>query len=270
MRVAALCMRSGPGAIKENLAKMEALSCRAAAEGAEIVCFPEFSVTGYVLRNPQGVYAETSYESVLDRIMSIAGKHGIVLLAGLIEPFVDGPPAIGQLVAGPEGIMGIHRKTHLSPPEKQSFRPGNRVSVFHCKDKVFGVQLCYESHFPEISTMMALKGADILFMPHASPRGTPEEKLESWLRHLTGRAFDNALFIAACNSVGESQGGFPFPGVILFLGPDGRMLNKHLGNDEHLLTTTLDFSLLDEIRGHRMKYFLPCRRPDIYGPLSES
>jgi len=257
MRVAASCMRSSPGAIKENLARMEALSCRAAAEGAEIVCFPEFSVTGYVLRNPQGVYAESSYESVLDRIISMAVKHGIVLLAGIIEPFVDGPPAIGQLVAGPEGIMGIHRKTHLSPPEKRSFRPGNRVSVF-------------QSHFPEISTMMALKGADILFMPHASPRGTPEEKLESWLRHLTGRAFDNALFIAACNSVGESQGGFPFPGVILFLGPAGRVLNKHLGNDEHLLTTTLDFSLLEEIRGHRMKYFLPYRRPDIYGPLSES
>ncbi|MFO7785471.1 MAG: nitrilase-related carbon-nitrogen hydrolase [Desulfatiglandales bacterium] len=270
MRVAAVCMRSRPGAIEENLERMEALAGRAAEAGAEILCFPEFSVTGYVLKDPQGVYSGLTYDAVLDRLIRMAREYGIVVLAGVIEPSRDGRPAIGQVVAGPEGIMGVHRKTHLSPPEKAAFRPGNRMPVFRWKEKVFGIQLCYESHFPEISTMMALNGADILFMPHASPRGTPEEKLESWLRHLTGRAFDNALFIVACNAVGESPGGFPFPGVIVFLGPDGRVVKQHLGESEHLLPATLDFSFLKGIRRHRMKYFLPYRRPDIYGPLSDS
>lgn len=267
MRVGAVCMRSIPGAIEKNLERMEVLAGRAAEEGTEILCFPEFSVTGYVLKDPEGVYSGSSYEAVLDRVVRMAREYGVVLLAGVIEPSRDGRPAIGQVVAGPEGIMGIHRKTHLSPPEKKAFRQGNRISVFNWKGKAFGIQLCYESHFPEISTMMALKGADILFMPHASPRGTPSEKIESWLRHLTGRAFDNALFIVACNAVGRSPGGFPFPGVIVFLGPDGRVVNQHLGEDDHLLSSTLDFSLLEEIRSHRMKYFLPNRRPDIYGPL---
>ncbi len=270
MRVGAVCMRSTPGAIEENLKRMEALAGRAAEAGVEILCFPEFSVTGYVLKDPQGVYSGSSYEAVLDQLIGIAREHGVVLLAGVIEPSRVGKPAIGQVVVGPKGLMGIHRKTHLSPPEKEAFRPGNRIKVFRLKDKVFGIQLCYESHFPEISTMMALKGADILFMPHASPRGTPSEKIESWLRHLTGRAFDNALFIVACNAVGESPGGFPFPGVIVFLGPDGRVVNQHLGEDEHVLSDTLDFAFLEGIRRHRMKYFLPYRRPDIYGPVSDS
>ncbi len=70
-----------------------------------------------------------------------------------------------------------------------------------------GIQLCYDAHFPELSTRMAVNGADIIFMPHASPRGTPSQKLTSWLRHLTARAFDNGVFIVACNQNGDNQKG---------------------------------------------------------------
>ena len=67
--------------------------------------------------------------------------------------------------------------------------------MFHEGDLTFGLELCYESHFPEISTVLCLKGAEILFMPHASPRGEPDEKMKSWLRHLPSRAFDNGVFV---------------------------------------------------------------------------
>jgi len=268
MRVGAVCMESRPGGIERNLERMEGVAARAAGRGVEVLCFPEFSVTGYVLDDPESVYSESSYDAVLDRLHRMAVNHGLVVIAGVIEPSPEGPPSIGQVVAGPEGILGIHRKTHLSPPEKEAFRPGNRISVFHWKEKVFGVQLCYESHFPEISTMMAVQGADILFLPHASPRGTPEEKLESWLRHLPGRAFDNALFVVACNQVGVRPGALSFPGVAVALGPDGRVIRQVVSADECLLVVTLDMARQKEIRAHRMKYFLPHRRPELYGPVS--
>jgi len=268
--IAAACMRSEPGAIDANLERMEGLAAQAAAEGAEILCFPEFSVSGYVVNRPEAVYGESSYDAVLDRLIEMARNHGLVMLAGVIEPSPEGRPAIGQVVVGPEGILGLYRKTHLSPPEKGAFRAGNRMPLFHWKSRVFGVQLCYESHFPEISTIMALDGADILFLPHASPRGTPEEKLESWLRHLTGRAFDNALFVVACNQIGTSPGGLPFPGVAVVLGPDGRVIGRSLGTDEGLLVARLDMAFQREIREHRMKFFLPHRRPELYGPVHGS
>ena len=268
--IAAACMRSEPGGIDRNLKRMETLAVRAADAGAEILCFPELSVTGYVLEDPEGVYGAVDYEEALERVVRMGRDHGLVVLAGLIEPGRDAPPAIAHVAAGPEGLLGIYRKTHLSPPEKKAFRPGNRIPVFRWKEWVFGVQLCYESHFPEISTMMALQGADVLFLPHASPRGTPEEKLESWLRHFTGRAFDNALFVVACNQIGATPGGTPFPGVAVALGPDGRVLSRVLGMKEGLLIALLDRDLQEEIRGHRMKYFLPHRRPELYGPVNES
>jgi N-carbamoylputrescine amidase len=131
----------------------------------------------------------------------------------------------------------------------------------------YGIQLRYESHFPELSTMMALMGADIIFFPHASPRGSPEEKLQSWLRHLPARAFDNALFVIACNQAGSSGGKYSFPATALALDPQGRIMATHTGG-EHVMVIALDLEILHEARGHRMKYFLPRRRPSMYRVLA--
>jgi N-carbamoylputrescine amidase len=145
-----------------------------------------------------------------------------------------------------------------------SYQAGRDVRIFSSEGIGFGVQLCYEAHFPEISTVMALKGADILFFPHASPRGTPEEKCQSWLRHLPGRAFDNAIFVVACNQVGKTREGFTFPGVTVALNPVGHLMESYCGNREEMLIVDFKKSELEAVRNHRMKYFLPHRRPELY------
>jgi N-carbamoylputrescine amidase len=161
----------------------------------------------------------------------------------------------------------LYRKTHLSPPEKEKYREGDGLDVFHQKDLIFGLELCYESHFPEISAALSLKGADVIFMPHASPRGNPEEKLKSWLRHLPARAFDNGVFVVACNQVGETSENLSFPGVIIALDPQGRIMESYTGNEETMVFVELKAELLKETRAHRMKYFLPHRRKELYRNL---
>ncbi len=150
----------------------------------------------------------------------------------------------------------------------KSFDDFKAVDTFTYKDIIFGVQLCYESHFPEISTVMALRGAKIIFMPHASPRGNPEEKIQSWLRHLPGRAFDNALFVVACNQVGKTREGYSFPGAAVVLNPAGWIIAQYGENKEKLVLTDLRLDELKEIKEHRMKYFIRNRRPELYRELS--
>ena len=137
--------------------------------------------------------------------------------------------------------------------ELSNARPGRCLS-----------QLCYEAHFPEISTVMALKGAEIIFMPHASPRGTPSQKLDSWLRHLTARAFDNSVFVIACNQNGDNQRGLKFPGLALIIDPSGAVINKNISGEEGIAIADLKADTLEAVRGHRMRYFLPNRRPEMY------
>ncbi len=88
------------------------------------------------------------------------------------------------------------------------------------------------------------------------------------MRHLPARAYDNGLFIVACNQTGKTHEGFSFPGVALVLNPAGRVIKEYGENQEHMLIAELKMAELLEVREHRMKFFLPNRRPELYGDLN--
>jgi len=86
-------------------------------------------------------------------------------MAGMVEIVQEGRPHITKVVAGPDGLLGVYRKTHLSPQEKEKYREGDSLNVFHESGLTFGLELCYESHFPEISTVLSLKGQRFFSCP---------------------------------------------------------------------------------------------------------
>jgi predicted amidohydrolase len=268
VRVAVVCMNSLTGEIDKNLERIWSFICQAADKRAAIICFPELSITGYTLEKPEAVCSPTLFKEASQRVLDMARSSGVIVMVGIIEVMDDGgKPYITQILAGPEGLLGRYRKTHLSPPEWEVYRAGEEITVYHCSHFSFGVQLCYESHFPEMSTLMALKGGEAIFMPHASPWGEPEEKLESWLRHLPSRAFDNGLYLVACNQVGQGEKDLLFPGIILALNPSGRVMETYCGTKDKMVLVDMKASEIEEVRSHRMKYFLPHRRPELYHDL---
>jgi N-carbamoylputrescine amidase len=266
--VALACTHSIPHDIEGNLNRMERF-LRKAGNNTDILCFPELSMCGYSLNQPSQIYSPSLFNEIIDKMADLSSKYDLIILAGMIEASEKGP-YISHIVSGPSGIIGIYRKSHLSPQEQQIYRAGDKIDIFRLDDLVFGIQLCYEAHFPEISTIMALKGADMIFIPHASPRGDPEQKTESWLRHLTARAFDNGTYILACNQVGQTDEGFSFPGVAVIIHPSGNVIENYAGEEERMIVADLKGKDLEEIRRHRMKYFLPYRRPELYREIIKS
>jgi predicted amidohydrolase len=268
LKVAAVSMRSETGEIEKNLERTAVYVAKAAEMGADVICFPELSITGYTLTNPASIYGPWNPDEIAERIDGLARDNGLMILYGMVDLSESERPFIVQVVVGPDGRLGSYRKTHLSPAERGIYAAGHEMGIFSHQEMTFGIQLCYESHFPELSTLMALRGVEVIFFPHASPRGEPEEKMESWMRHLPSRAFDNGLFVVACNQVGNNKEGLSFPGVVLALNPAGRLIEAHRGKRERMILVELSRDVLDEIRGHRMKYFLPNRRPELYGDIS--
>ena len=268
LKIAAVCMESRLFEIERNIERMWLFVDKACNEKVDIICFPEFSITGYVQRNPGEVYSNSFSEEIINRICGMAASRNITIIAGMIEISKGSKPFISQVIASPEGLAGVHRKTHLSPTEKGTFQEGEDINVFTLDKVTLGIQLCYEAHFPEISTLMALKGAEVIFFPHASPRGTPGEKLRSWLRHLPGRAFDNSLFVVACNLVNKTNGSLEFPGTALLLNPAGRIIATCSEEREDMLVAELKKEDLEEVRNHRMRHFFPNRRPELYKGIS--
>lgn len=267
VRIAAVCMNASLGMVDKNLDRIESFVIEASERGAKIICFPELSLTGYTLTRPAEVYKTLTPKEATQRLIKMAQNNHLVLIVGFIEITAGAKPYITQLVAGPKGLIGLYRKTHLSPAEKEVYQAGQYIEIYEFGNITFGVELCYEAHFPEISTVLALLGADILFLPHASPRGEPKEKLQSWLRHLPGRAFDNGVFVVACNQVGSTIEGVSFPGIALVLGPDGQLLATYTGWEEKIIFVDLKAADLKTVRRHRMKYFIPQRRPHLYEKL---
>jgi len=264
IRIAAVIFNSAVGQVEHNLARMLPWIENAKKEGADLICFPELNVSGYSTKPGVKDCAEPLPGPVSEGLVKMAHDNQIVILAGMVEKDEKGRIFASHLVVTPKSISGIYRKIHIAPPERSVFSTGNSVPLFEVDGVKLGIQLCYDAHFPELSTRMAVDGADIIFMPHASPRGTPTEKLTSWLRHLTARAFDNSVFIVACNQNGDNLKGLQFPGVAVVIGPSGDVMKDNISGREAMIVADLKAEVLAAVRGHRMRYFLPNRRPELY------
>ena len=138
LKIAAVCMHAIPGDIAANLNRIETLAEEASVNGAQFVCFPELSVTGYIQDSPGRIYGREDMERVVARLVQSARGMGIVLMAGLIEAMDEGNPYLTQIIAGPDGLIGAYRKTHLAPTETINYRPGHKIEVFRVGNTLFG------------------------------------------------------------------------------------------------------------------------------------
>jgi N-carbamoylputrescine amidase len=264
IRVAAVVCRSPVAETGENLDRVRTWAGRAARRGAALVCFPELNLTGYTTRPEIVAIAEPVPGPVTEKLLNIAAGTDTVILAGLAERAPDGRIYATHLSAFPDGRLAVYRKLHIAAPEQPVFSPGNEIPLFEAAGVTFGIQLCYDAHFPELCARMALNGAEVIFIPHASPRGNPEEKFVSWMRHLPARAYDNSLFIVACNQTGDNGRGLDLPGVALAFDPAGNLLARKVDDREGMIVVDLSAAEFKRIRSHKLGFFLPHRRPEIY------
>ncbi|MBP7736376.1 MAG: nitrilase [Spirochaetes bacterium] len=268
IRIAAVSCPAPFGDVDGNFSLMEGLLQGPGTAGADIVCFPECSLTGYCLSKDALDLAEEVPGPLTERLIQTSSTRGCAVIAGFIERS-GGEFFITQVAAGPGGLIGLYRKMHLSPGEQRLFAAGSETPVFRWKGFSFGIGLCYDAHFPELATLYALAGADIIFYPHASPPPeTPAEKLARWLRYLPARAYDNGLYVAACNQCGDNGRAMVFQGASLVLDPKGEILDSSHGDGAAIAAADVRRDVIGRVRSSSMGYFLKERRPGAYGGLA--
>jgi N-carbamoylputrescine amidase len=277
LRVAAVQMCSPVGEIQKNLQKMRQYILQAQTQKVDLICFPEMNIPGYWASPDQYDLAQPIPGEITDEVVKMAEESGITILAGMAEKAPSGVIYNTQIVATPDGLAGKYRKLHVNQDEISFFSYGSELPVFPNPKVTFGIEICYDSHFPELSTSLALMGCEVLFFPHASGNGTGfdpqewerrEEKIERWLRYLPARAYDNSVFVVVCNQIGENGAGNSFPGICLILDPKGRIIAEAKTSDEEMILAELKAADLVSVRKHmRSHFFLHYRRPELYGAL---
>lgn len=269
-RLALVQMQSELGMPDKNLKKILDYVARAGAQGVDIICFPEMCLQGYSRDKAQRTALQATGE-MTGRIGEAAVKEGVTVLVGLAEAAAGEKPYITQLVLFPDGKVKKYRKTHLGKSEQPYFTAGDDLPVFSTEKARFGIQICWDMHFPEVSAILSLKGAEIIFAPHASPVIVGDRR-GIWMKYMAARAYDNTVFVAACNLVGEDGAGQAFCGGALIIDPKGNPVAESFDRGEGMLVADLDPDLINTIRMKKAKsmrdsFYLECRRPELYGPL---
>ena len=265
LRIAAVQMNCRVAEHDRNLATIERFAEEAAAQDVDIVCFPELCVCGYNAGDTSTPEPEPLRGESLRRLEEISRNCQITLLAGILERDDSGIVYNTQVACGPEGYVGRYRKTHVPDSEIGTWRHGDDLPVFdHAKGR-YGVEICYDSHFPELSTLLAEKGAEVIFLPHASPGETPADKRVRWMRYVPARAYDNNVYVAICNNVGDNGAGRTFSGVTFICDPLGAVIAEgQSGSEEEMVVADLSASMIAASRRKTLMFFRHYRRPEMY------
>ncbi|XAS74299.1 carbon-nitrogen hydrolase family protein [Micrococcaceae bacterium Sec5.1] len=266
LTVAAVQMNSGPDR-DANIAKAIALIDVAATEHcAQLIVLPEFFNTEYVFarHDPSLVrLAENDEGPSISAVKESARKHGVTIVATILEEDGPGISYDTAMVIGPDGeIISKYRKTHPAATEtleKVFFRNGSYFNLTQVGDFAMGINICYDNEFPESARATALNGADLIVAPFATPEQFPFKTV------LSARACDNQLFFLAANKVGREDK-LDFCGTSLIADPEGRLLAVASNTDDDVVSAVINRRAVIDTRLTRPIY--RDRRPDLYNSIS--
>jgi predicted amidohydrolase len=228
---------------KENLQKIEEFTKKARNQAADLIVFPELSLTGYVMRDQVYEQAETIPGPSSRIIESISRKNGIAIVFGMPELSKKAKATIFNtaVFVGTRGLIGKYRKmylpTHSVFEEKRYFRPGHQTVTLNTALGNIGLCICYDLFFPEVCRLTRLKGAQLIVVISASPavRKNYFEVLT------TARALENTTFLAYVNRVGVEDG-LQFWGGSRLIGPTGDLLAIAKYDKEDLVVCDLNYN----------------------------
>lgn len=266
--------------VQQNLAHIRHLATAAQEKGADVIVFPEFSLSGPYQGPAQALHLPGTEVTAL---VQLAVRLKMTLVAGLVE--ADAGQCFNTAVAvGPAGILGAYRKIHLSEADKAWAVPGDKWVTVDIPCGRMGLLIGEDITFPEAGRILALRGCDLLACPAAMGEPVPGAHPGSEIPHNYPipcgadkyhwlvprvRAGENNCYLAWANSYqpGKSLG---LSGIF---GPDTFAFPRHeslLLDEQGLVTLTMDTSNLDTpypTNVVRRKDLVTMRQTNGYLPL---
>ena len=273
-----------------NLESIKNWTIKAAQKGVELICFPELCISGYMRSHS---LPDLTPSQIGDKVWELsepipngpssiflsklASTYKVYILAGL--PGRENDYVYNSYVIfGPDGFIGDYHKTHISTCEYPFYRGGYETPVFTLPKLVLGISTCYDCKFPELPRILALKGAELIIMPHTWPVEDPydtrkrsltaNERRNELLKFVPCRAFENTAYVLYVDSVGTQSPTMHFPGVSMIVDPRGDLIAESKGSKETMIIANLKGKTIDKERS--ATYFtLRTRRPELYSELTK-
>jgi len=243
------------GDVDANLEKHLVLAQEAAQAGADLLVFPELSLTGYVLQDIAATVARcpTADDPLFSRLLQ--ASNSLDMVVGFVEEDRRFRYYIAAAYLSGGQVIHVHRKVYLPTygifDEKRYFAAGDCFRAFDTRFGRVGILICEDFWHVSSPYTLWLDGADLFLMTSASPgRGVTDEILGSaqWVQDVN-RAYSGLFtsFFAHANRVGFEDGLNFFGGSTVF-DPDGRMIAQSPYNEEALTLCEIDLAQLRRTR----------------------
>ena len=189
-----------PGKDEANIGEAVRYIERAAAEDANFICFPE---------TYPGPWRMPATFDPTAALAAAAAKHKVHVVFGTIEPISHNEATAYNLIcmAYPDGrAPARYRRTHPNgpwiytggPAWEFQYVPGNEFPVFESAHGKVGLAMCSEVYMPEVSRALALRGAELIFMP----AGKDKNRLwATWRTLIWARAIENLALVVTTQNL---------------------------------------------------------------------
>jgi N-carbamoylputrescine amidase len=266
-------MESDP---KRNLATASRFVGLAARRGASLCVLPELFSNRYC-----GQFEDTAAflatvpptAEVLDRFAALARRHSLPVVVPYMDLTTPGACYNAVAVFDAQGaLIDRYRKIHIPAAvgyrEDQYFQRGDLgYVVTNVAGVRLGLAICWDQWFPEVSRILALRGAQLIVYPSAIGSEIVSPDFDShpdWEFVMRAQAIMNRVFIAAVNRVGQEEK-IKFYGGSFVADPWGKVLRRGGPSAPRLVVADLDLSQSEKAKS--FFGFFETRAPDTYGPL---
>lgn len=258
----------------ENMKKACRFIDEAADHGAKLICFPEvMNLIGRNVGEGGGKEELPGYTS--DILCRKAKEHRVWIHGGSITEQIPGQKKSRNLslLINPDGeIAAQYRKLHMfditladGTPFRESDRVegGNEITTVSTELGTFGMSICYDIRFPELYRLMALRGAQVMFVPASFTMPTGKDHWEPLLR---ARAIENGCYIVAAGQIGTKPA-YAAYGNSMVVDPWGTVVVR--ARDTECITyAQIDLDYLEQIRSQLPS--LENRRTDVYEVIGKT
>jgi (R)-amidase len=258
MRIALAQFTPMAGDVDGNLAQMQALLGTGARQHADLVCFPELSLPGYLLE-PAAYTGEllANLARAAEALDQTARERQVRIVYGTAEACA-GALRNMVVITDPGGARTRYAKTHMVQAERIAFTAGNHLVL--TADGSLGLGCCYDLAFPGFCTSLADAGARVLIFPMAweTRRAFVFESVAA------ARAVENVAYVVCVNQTGTT-GLAQFHGGSRIIDPLGNSLLE-MGNTVGLLSADLDLDWVSKLRSSDDPATYPLlddRRPSV-------
>ncbi len=244
------------GDIQRNLEKHLELTHRAETGGADLIVFPELSLTGYCLQDlaPSMAHHPSEADPVFKPLLE--ASKSIDMLVGFVDEDTRHRFFIASAYLSGGQVVHVHHKTYLPTyglfDEGRFFALGEAVRAFDTRFGRLGILICEDFWHASPPYLLWLDGADLFLLTSASPgRGINKEPvMESarWVEDIN-RAYASLFtsFVVHTNRAGYEDG-LNFWGGSTIFDPNGNVLAKAPYHEETLLTAEIDLNQLQRTR----------------------